>query len=168
MRENILEVEVDTPTDNHLFFGPIGRAIRGRLDLMRVARRDPDAIRLTTEFPEGVPGQRIVIDLASGACSIRDPLHDAEWTGCREALEKRDFTIPPTMESFNGARKADWLWAVSRALRDGYCRIVRGSLPADLGIETERVSPPDPGEDRIDRLCDLVERLLERLVPASA
>jgi hypothetical protein len=168
MRENVLEVEVDAPKDSHLWFPPIGAAVRGRLDLMRLVKRDPHAAMLTSHFPKGVPGQRIHIDLAAKQCSIVEPLHDAEWADCKRELERRSLPIPQAVELHPGAHVPDWLWGVKRAIDAGYVRIVKGELPDDLGEETKRPETKDPGEDRIDRLCDLVERLLERLVPASA
>lgn len=167
MRDNILEVEIDNEKDSNLFFPPVGQPIRGRLDFMRLVRRQPNAIQLTIPFPDGVPGQRLRVDLASGACSIVEPLHEAKWANCKAELETRSLPIPPATEEFPAACVPDWLWAIQRALRDGYCRIVRGELPKDLGVETPRYEAKDPGEDRIDRLCNLIETLLDRLVPAG-
>ncbi|MGH7193127.1 MAG: hypothetical protein ACREJM_06275 [Candidatus Saccharimonadales bacterium] len=168
MRENVLEVEVDTPKDGNLFFPPIGFPIRGRLDFMRLIKREANAVSLTIPFPDGVPGQRLRVDLGAQTCSIVEPLHEEKWAKCKAELENRGLPIPPASEDFPGAHVPDWLHEIKRSFDNGHVRIVRGEMPKDLGIETPRHQAKDPGEQRIDRLCDLVETLLERLVPAGA
>lgn len=168
MRESVLELEVDNDLDRHLHFPPAGCAVRGRLDFLRLCRRDPNAVMLTQPFPRGVPGQRIRIDLAAQQCSIIEALHDADYERERKEIEKRSIPIPQAVELYPGAKVSDWLWASKRAVDAGIAKVVRGSFPDDLGKETERPVAQDPGEEKIDRLCNLVERLLERLVPGDA
>ena len=168
MRDSVLELEVDNDLDRHLHFPPAGCAVRGRLDFLRLARRDPNAIQLTVPFPRGVPGQRIRVDMAAGQCSIVEGLHDADCERERKELAKRSIPIPEAVEAYPAAKVPDWLWAAKRAVDAGIARVVKGSFPDDLGEETVRPVAKDPGEDRIDRLCDLVERLLTRLVPEGA
>lgn len=165
----VLEVEIDDhKRDSHLYFPPIGQPVRGRCDFGRMARRDPNAIMLTTHFPNGVPGQRIRIDFHSKRCSIVEPLHLPEFELCRKEIERRGLPIPVAEETYTPANLADWLWTIKRAIDAGYARVTCGELPKDLGEETPRKENLDPGEQRIDRLCTLIESLLGRLVPAGA
>jgi hypothetical protein len=164
----ILELEVDNDFDRHYYFPPIGAAVRGRCDFGRMAPRDPNAIMLTTDFPKGVPGQRIVVNLATKECQIVEPLHFSEWADCKKQIEKRNLPIPEPVENFTPPNLSDWLWAIHRGLRDKYIKVIQGELPKDLGQETARRENLDPGEQRIERLCDLIENLLGRLVPAVA
>lgn len=165
MRDSVLEVEVDTPKDSNLYFPPIGEAVRGRLDFLRLSRRSVNAIQLSIPFPNGVPGQRIRVDLAEKRCSISEPLHDPEWGSAKKEIEKRGLPIPTAEETYPGAHVPDWLHAIRRAVEAGYVRIVRGELPRDLGEETKVPEVLDPADKKIDRLCTLVERLLDRLAP---
>ncbi len=167
MKENTIEVEVDTATDGNLWFIPLGTVVRGRLDFLRLAQRLPDAIKLSMEYPKGIPGQRLRVDLNTGRCSIVDPLNEPGWAATRAKIEKQGIGIPPDSDH-TVSNVADWLWAIHRALRDNIVRITKGELPADLGIETPHREPQDPADVKIDRLCTLVETLLERLAAPAA
>lgn len=167
MRSDVLELEVDNDFDRHYYFPPIGQAVRGRCDFGRMAPRDPNAIMLTPNFPKGVPGQRIVVDLATKQCQIVEPLRLPEWEPERKEIEKRNLPIPEAVQNYTPANLSDWLWAIHRGLRDGYIKVIRGELPKDLGKETPRQENLDPGEERIDKLCNLIEQLLGKLVDTA-
>jgi len=158
--DSILECEVDTATDGNLWFPPMQQTIRGRLDFMRMARREQNALKLFNSFPRGVPGQRLRIDLRTKKCSVVEPLHEAEWEGTRDEIIRRRLPIPKRSEDVPAAHMPDWLHEIKRSVDAGHLRIVKGEFPKDLGIETETKPSLDPGEEKLDRLCDLMERLL--------
>src|SRR5437867_3690573 len=94
---NVIEVEIDTPNNGVLYFQPLDRKIRGRFDFARDS--EPLAKVHMAEFPKGVPGQRLGIDLEAGVAYVAEPLHGAEYQAIRERIKKRGFGLPPERET---------------------------------------------------------------------
>lgn len=167
MKTEILEVAVETPKDGNLYFPPAKRTLRGRKDFNRMAQHEKNFMELAFHFPQGIPGTVIRIDLDEKQVWLREPLHDAQWETARDEIISRGIALPPASEPIAGARLPDWLHEIKRSLDAGYLRIVRGALPRQLGEETKRQETIDPSERRIERLCDLVEKLLETMAAAA-
>lgn len=168
MKTEILEVAVETPKDGNLYFPPAKRTLRGRKDFNRMAQHEKNFMELAFHFPQGIPGTVIRIDLDEKQVWLCEPLHDGAWQAARDEIVSRGIAIPPATEAIAGAYLPDWLHEIKRSLDAGYVRIVRGGLPRQLGEETKRPETIDPAERRIERLCDLVEKLLETMAAAAA
>jgi len=166
MATKLVEVSIETSKDGNLFFQPTGTILRGRKDFLRIAEHQPNAMHLYQEFRRGIPGTVIRLDVANRKAWFVEPLRDEQWAETRAKLKARAIDIPKTEEHGVG-NPADWLWAIHRAIRDGHAKVTEGELPKDLGIETPAPAGQDPGDAKLDRLCDLVERLLERTAPAA-
>lgn len=159
--QSILELAIETQRDGNLFVPCAGVTLRGRKDFQRYARHQPDAMTLFNDFPRGVPGTVVRIDLDAERVWLVEPLRSDEWEPERLKIEAAGIEIPRTSE-VQGANVADWLHVMQRALRDNYATVIAGEMPKDLGVETNREPQvEDKSEDRIDRLCNLVEKLLE-------
>lgn len=166
MKSNILEVAIETQKDGNLYVPCAGITLRGRKDFQRMARHQPDAMTLHNDFPRGVPGTVVKVDLDAKRVWLVEPLRSDEYEPERLKIESAGIRIPYTSE-VQGANVADWLHVIARALRDDYAKIVTGEMPKDLGLESKQEVQTDKSEDRIDRLCNLVESLLGKLVSAK-
>lgn len=164
MKSNILEFTFDTPNDGNVYFRPAGFCLRGRRDFMRMAKHHPDAVNLDSQFPRGLPSTLLRIDMDEGSVTLVEPLRTDEWVPEAEQLRAKGIEIPRDID-FLHSQIADWLHEVKRSIDFGYAKITKGELPKDLGEESEkpRLSPEEKSEDRIDRLCDVVEKLVESL-----
>ncbi|HUY88801.1 MAG TPA: hypothetical protein VMV10_08715 [Pirellulales bacterium] len=166
MKSNLLEVTIETPKDQNVFFRPFGGCLRGRKDFQRIAAHQIDAMTLHQQFPRGVPGTLLQIDLDAKAVTLVETLRQPEWAPERESLESRDIEIPRDVV-IDRPHLPDWLHATRRAVDAGFAKVVKGELPKDLGEESKRPAATDVEEQRIDKLCGLIETLIERLVPAG-
>ena len=168
MKTEYLEVAIETPKDGNLYFSPAKRTLRGRKDFNRMAQHEKNFMELAFHFPQGIPGTVVRIDLAEKQVWLREPLCDPQWESAREEISSRGIEIPPPLEAMPGAFLPDWLHEVKRSLDHGYATIIRGALPRDLGQETKRVEAADPSEQKIERLCNLVEKLLDTMAAGAA
>ena len=164
MKNNILEVTFDLPHDGNYFFVPAGLTLRGRRDWMRVAKHHPSAVMLHSEFPRGIPSTLLRLALDESSATLAEPLRTPEWLPEAEKLRAKSIEIPQDIE-FRHIHLADWLHEVKRAIDAGYAQIVKGELPSDLGEESRKPAPTseEKSQDRIEKLCDLVEQLVSGL-----
>ncbi|HUY87302.1 MAG TPA: hypothetical protein VMV10_01075 [Pirellulales bacterium] len=164
MKSNTLEVAFDLPHDGNLFFVPAGMSLRGRRDFMRMAAHQPSAVMLHTEFPRGIPSTLLRLDLDEKTATLVEPLRTDEWIPEAEKFRAKGIDIPQHIE-FKHVHLGDWLHEVKRAIDAGYAQIVKGELPRDLGEESRKAAPTSEqkSQDRIEKLCDLVEQLVSGL-----
>jgi hypothetical protein len=155
-----IEVEVDTPANANLFFLPANRTIRGRFDFARDA--EPMAKVLTQEFPRGVPGQRLVLDLDAGEAHLVESLHFPEHKDVRKAVEKR-WGIGPERETFKVPPEdaPTWLYWLKRAVDAGTARLLSGTLPDKVEGKVKKtvISLPqrrDPKDELIQKLTAIL------------
>ena len=149
-------VEVDTPDNGSLHFRPLQRRVRGRFDVGRL----PEPGRLLREWPEGIPGQRIGIDPASGEGFILEPLHDEPALKEKaEALGK----LEPARQTFAGVDPVTWLHWIKLAVESGLARVVEGTLPDKIDGEPQTQFVTQPVPDPIDRLAAAMEKQTEML-----
>jgi hypothetical protein len=165
VKANVLEVEVDTPTNANLIFLPIGgKKVRGRFDWRRV--KEPLAAMAAARWPDGgvIPGQRIGVDLDSGTGFIVDPLHEAEHALTKEKIVAQGLALPPARQDFAGVHVPTWLHWIKRAVEAGLAKIVTGTLPAIIDGTPKTTffhnATPDPRDATIDKLIDLLTGLL--------
>lgn len=167
---NVLELEVETERDGNLYVPYSGLTLRGRKDFARIARSRVKAAELLGDFPAGIPGSRVRIDLDEGRVFVVEPLQSEEYQTERLKLERLGHQIPRTAE-MKDTSVSGWLHEMNRAVNAGCARVVSGKFPSDLGPEPDAPSKfedqQEPQGDKFDTLCNLLEQLLGRLAPAS-
>lgn len=127
--DQVFEIEVDGPQNERLSFLPLQRRVRGRFDYMRV--RESKAHTRITEFPKGIPGQRLRLNLATGEASLVEPLQDREHSTIANHLRKEGFEIPES-ETFKVVDVATWAFHMGRAVEAGIAKVTLGSMPSTL------------------------------------
>lgn len=152
--DNVVEVEIDGPCNEHLFFKPLKRRLRGRFVLFRM--KDPQAAMKSNQWPVPIPGKRIGVNLDTGDGYIVEGAHECETT--KQAIEKQGRRLEPERETFSGINVAEWLNAMKRAVEgDRIAHVVKGVFPAAKKEEKPAVV------DTNDRLALVLEKLLEKL-----
>lgn len=167
-RESAVSIEIDD-ADRDLYFAPLGRRVRGRVDPARVTKKNADAARLMSEWPV-VPGQVLGYDFASGCGFISEPLHTEEHASVREHIEKKGFGLEPEKQVFQGQHAATWVYWMSRAVESGMAKVVSGAFPSKLDGEprkrflvAEQPSTTDKLVAVLERQAELIEALLQKL-----
>lgn len=168
--ENILELTIETPRDGNLYIPCAGVLLRGAKNFLRIARHRVNVAELLGDYPRGIPGTVVKIDLSASRVWLVEPLQSEEYEPERLKLEDAGIKVPRTLEVACDSLPA-WLHEMKRAVDAGYAKVTRGEFPEDLGEEPKRpgeeVEQTDKSEDKIDRLCNLVETLLSKLVSAK-
>lgn len=150
MPETLL-VQFGDECSRNVFFPPLDRRFRGTFDAHQLARHDPDAGRLVTNWPEPVLGQQLEIDLETGEAAVIEPLH--AFPEIAKRIKGRGLTLAPARESV----KCDLptlLWYTRAAVQGGKARVVKGRLPED--IDESRVRKDlfvKPVENPIDKMA---------------
>jgi hypothetical protein len=168
---DLIEIEVDGPRNDCLYFQPAATRIRGRFDMNRVA--EPNARAALNVWPEPIPGQRIRVNVSTGESFIIEPLYEQQFRRIREKLEKKSMQLPaesvPIKESL-----ATVLFWVKRAIESGYARLVSGELPKHVDGEPKKTFNFTPPVDPVAKLAVAIEEqtktiseLLRALVPAK-
>ena len=163
-----LEIELNGPRNQNLFFRPLQRRLRGRLDFARDSR--PLARMKTAQYPLPIPGQRLGIDLDNSEGFLVDPLHDAEHLPTRERIEASGAKLGPARESFPNVDAVTWLFWIKSAVDAGLAQVVSGKLPDKITGEpqTSFIMKREPSSsDRltaaIERQTEVFEKLLAKL-----
>lgn len=166
---NIIEIEVNGKNNNNLFFGPLGRSIRGRFELSKATSHHPAASVLTNRWSEPIPGQRIGIDTDTGEGFIVEPLHEDEHTAIRDRIKKTS-KIEPPKQTFERVHAPTWLYWIKRAVDAGLAKVTAGKLPAtvegakmDLFIP-RHVNALDKLTAAMDRQTEMFSKLLTTLL----
>ena len=133
MRSELLEVEVDNEKNHDLFFGPLGRRLRGGYDVHRAAKHDKDAHALATQWPEPVPGQRLALNVETKQGHLIEPLHEDRYAAIREKIADRKFArLEPAETTFANVDVATWLHHIKCAVEAGVAKVVNGKLPETI------------------------------------
>ncbi|MGD9649137.1 MAG: hypothetical protein AB7U73_25725 [Pirellulales bacterium] len=151
----MVEIEVSSSLGQSLFFLPLNRVLRGRLNLDAMKHtRD-----LADKFPHPIPGLVVGLDPETAKAWVRDPLYDAEHSAARAQLSS--FSLGPAREEFAGVDVATWSYWLRNAVASGSARVVSGELPEVNGLARKSIfSQQKPEKDQqIDRLTGLVEKL---------
>lgn len=173
--DSVVEIEVGSISNKHLYFRPLEKRLRGTFDLKAV--REPKAMNRSSEWPTPIPGQRIRVDPASCTGFILEPLRLEENQVTAEKIRKRGHQVPPAKEIHEAIDVISWLYWMRRACDSGLATIVSGDLPTKFeGKINKRVSAsPEPQENplvnALDNLAkataaqtEMMGRLLEKLV----
>ena len=155
---NLIEVEIDGPQNQALYFRPLQRRVRGRFDLHRV--KEPNAGKLLGTWPDPIPGQRLALNVDTGEAAIVEPLYEPQYAAIRERIEAQGRKLGPERESF----KVDvptWAYWLQSAVSSGVARVTAGTLPESIEgmprLRFHSAEQPDP----IDRLTTAIERQCE-------
>lgn len=144
---NILEAEIDGPYNENLAFRAISlQKIRGRFDLNRAP--EPEAKRVMNRWPVPIPGQRLQVNLDTGAAAIVDPLHEPEHAATKKTAEDSGFRIAPAREEFAKVHLPTWLFYIKRAVEAGIAQVLQGEIPDDLGGEPKTHTVNRPQKDK--------------------
>lgn len=156
----MIEIEIKDDLQRGLFFLPLGRNLRGRIDVDRI--RDEGFQKLRLAFPKPIPGQVIGFDATTGKAWIREPLFDAEHAETRAKIEKMGYGVGTAREEFAAVDRATWAYWIKRAVDSKQASIVSGELPEVVGEpRLSMVRRPAPQDSKIDKLIGLVEALLK-------
>jgi hypothetical protein len=161
--ENVIEIEIDGPQNEHVVFRPLQRRIRGRFDLLRV--NEPQAKLRLNEFPKPIPGQRIAIDLTTKEGWIREPLRDpenaelaAKLTRSADGRSLRE--LPPAREVFADIDVSSWAYYMACEVAAGNAKLVRGALPDHKTLKPRKNwYTQRPDADREDSIAIALRQL---------
>jgi hypothetical protein len=169
MGSNVVVVEVKSKNNGNLFFGPLGRVVRGRFELTNATRHNPAASALANRFSEPIPGQYISVDVERGEGFIIEPLHEDKHEAIRDRLKKK-FKIEPAKQTFERIDVNTWLFWLRRAVDAGLAEVTAGSLPEKVeGAKMDLFIPHRTSETAkltaaIDRQTDILSKLLSTLL----
>lgn len=143
----VIEIEVANEANADLFFLPLGKRLRGKVDFLKV--NEAEAIKLAREYPTGIPGQRLVIDTEAATAAVVEPLHEPQHAAVREKVAAKGFGLPPAREEAAGVDVPTCLFWARRAVEGGLAKVVRGSIPKVEGRARKRfmTTSDDPAED---------------------
>lgn len=165
---NLVEVEVRSEKNANLFFGPLGRTVRGRFELGKATPQHPAASVLTNRFSEPIPGQRLGIDLDLNEGFILEPLNEERYAATRDRIKKH-YRIEPPKQTFEGVHAPTWLYWLKRAVDAGLAEVTAGKLPEivegakmDLFIK-RNVSAIDKQTSALERQTAAIDRQTEML-----
>lgn len=172
----MLTIEVNSPKNADLFFWPISKRVRGRLDVHRMLPFDKDAAPLLRQWPEPVPGQQIAIDPAKKKGYIIEPLRDEKNAALREKVEAQNVRVPVASVEHDNIDVPTWLTWMKAACNAGAATVVSGELPDKIEgnvkrsfISGERKSESAQLSVAIDRQTAAFEKLgatMEKLLSA--
>jgi hypothetical protein len=150
-----LEIEINGPRNQNLYFRPLQRSLRGTFDVNRIP--EPHARTLVADLPWPIPGLHVVLDFDKGTAAIVEPLYAPEHKVIREKIEAQKMKLGPEREDFQNADLNSWAFWLRRAVANGMAKIVAGSFPAideakarkNFVIAEEQLNPRDTLVDRM-------------------
>lgn len=126
---NAIEIEIDGPRNERLYFRPLQRNIRGTFDMNKVP--EPMARIAATEWPTPIPSQRLGID-PDGNGYLREPLHNPEHAALREKITRQGQSLEPAVQEFANIDLPSWLFWLKRAVDSGLAKLISGKLPLKI------------------------------------
>jgi hypothetical protein len=157
MKDNTIIIEFDGPQNQSILFQPLQRKLRGRFDPRRMA----NAGRLHNEWPQGVPGQRLQLNVSTGEAAIVEPLWDAQHNAIRERIEAKGMKLPPGREEIK-ADVATWIYWLKPLVETGKAKVLSGEFPTKVeGTPRTRFhseARPDAVETAVEKLASAIER----------
>jgi hypothetical protein len=151
-------IEIDGPRNECLIFRPLGKRLRGRMDLMRDT--EPQARLKSNEFPLPIPGLQIGWDDAGAF--VAEPLQAPEHAALKERITRDGFKLGPARQAFP-CDESTWCFWMQRACEAGLAKVVEGKFGKLPGIPRKDFLNPVPQADNRDKLTQVLEKLLERL-----
>jgi len=176
------EIEIAAPQSRPVFFKPIGRALRGRVDLSASQSDRDKSVRQV--WPEVIPGQRICFDFATGDRFIAEPLHREEFAELRAKITAKHKALPKKRDNCGSESLVTWVYHCHRLVSAGLARIVEGELPPweSFGEDPKRrfISPETKSDAAkmttmlehmtvsLDANTEMLRALTERIAGKSA
>ncbi len=159
----MVEIEIAGPKGDSLFFLPLGRVLRGRVDFNALAAKDRGMYDLAQKWPEPLPGMRIKLDAESQSAELRDGIYDTDQAANRDRIAKAGMKLGPAVERFEKVDTATWAHWLRAAVASGSARVASGILPEVEGEPRLTVirRQPDKRQATIDKLLTLVGDLLK-------
>jgi hypothetical protein len=154
----ILEVVIDGPRNQNLYFRPLQRSLRGTFDVNRIA--EPHARTLITDLPWPIPGLRVVLDFDKRTAAIVDPLYAPEHKVIREKIEAQKMKLGPEREELLNVDLNTWAFWLRRAVANGVAKIVAGKFPEIDEAKARKnfviAEETNPRDTLIDRLVAIM------------
>ena len=128
-------IEIDTPSNAQLLFGPANMRLRGRWDSHRLppgSQSEHGLMGMPT-----IPGMHVEVDPVRRVCRVYDPLNEPanrDLLARVSAAHRHTFSqdVRPVMESRQEDVDADilatWLYWCWRAVQSGNARVISGTL----------------------------------------
>lgn len=176
---NTVEVEIDGPRNQSAYFPPLDVTLRGRFDPTRIPTEGEGLGALVRAFPNGgIPGQRLVLDPATGTGTIVEPLADPANAKVRQAIEafhkERNIAaggleFPIAARVHPGVHLPTWLGWLKRLVESGVARVVKGKLPEDDPPEMKKgfFNPPSRTDAKDEQIRQLTALLVAKLSPTE-
>jgi hypothetical protein len=165
----VIEVEVDGPRSENWFCLPLERVIRGRFDFSRDS--NPLALVAAQELglQQGVPGERLVLDLDAMTATVVEQLYDPAHKATRKAIEKRGEALQPERQSFpvKPGDVATWSYWLKRGVECGIVKVLKGALPAKVEGKPRKSFVTSPRKDPRDGLIERLTAILYANLPES-
>lgn len=172
-------IEFAAPRGRAVFFQPLNRAIRGRLDFIR----HRGLASLLPTWGDALPGMRLEIDTVNKTAALVESLHGKDHAAQRDMIARRGQTLSPERETFTGIDVPTWMYWLTRLRDSGSLIVLTGDLPASVeacraqyGAPRLPHPPVDPNVSRLDKLIATLWGVLsdkqrgeaEKLLAASA
>jgi hypothetical protein len=132
---NLIEIEIDGPRNESLYFQPLMRKVRGRVDFLRSP--DKQGRGLFDKWPTPIPGERLGIDLQTGTGYVLEPLHDKAHADTRRRIEANKLRLQDERQEFPNAHVPTWLNRMKAAVESGIAKLVTGKLPERIDGEPD-------------------------------
>jgi hypothetical protein len=163
---DVIEVEVASEKGSPLFFPPLGKKLRGRLDFPRVAYADPGARGMAEQFKHAIPGQVIGYDPATGQGYVREPLHEAQHAETRGRIARR-WNLAPERTNFKGD-PATFVYWINRSIAAGHAVLISGVVPQNFpGQPQKRFFSAEQPHEQKDRLLNTLVAAFVASLPAA-
>jgi hypothetical protein len=153
-----VEVVIDGPRNQNLYFRPLQRSLRGTFDVNRIP--EPHARTLVTELPWPIPGLHVVVDFEKRTAAVVEPLYAPEHQAIREKIEARKMKLGPELEEFQDADVNTWGFWLRRAVANGVAKIVSGKFPEIDQAKARKnfviAEEQNPRDTLVDRLVAIM------------
>jgi hypothetical protein len=123
-------------------------------------RRDKEAAKLVSIWPQDVPGLRLGVDADTGEGYLAEPLHGDEYVVTREVVTARKLKLEPAAKRFP-ADKATWLFWIKRAVESGAAKVIAGKLPDEIEGEPKTAFMVQHQKSSNDRLAEAINKQTE-------
>lgn len=162
--QQIVEVAVNTPRAQQLFFRPLARRLRGPADFSNPQTKAE--FQLKQVWQEPVPAQVLGINLTTGEKYIREPLHDKEHSTVRNLIERKGYKLPPEREVIEADSIATWVYWLNKEIEAGNMRVIAGTMPQQSDVEGEPrlhfiFTPRESSEAKMAKALDSLTAAVE-------
>lgn len=162
-------IEIDSEANTSLHFGPLGRRLRGGLDLTRTL--DIGAAEIRGAWPEPIPGQRLELYASERRAVVVDPLGaegDPRQERNRQRIREAKFKLPAAREEIDGVDVPTFAYWMRRAVEGGHARLVSGKIPDTAGEKVRLRFHTQEQADPRDKMLNTLVGVLMASLPKDA